>query len=279
MLILVVLPAGISAQTKTENQWLSAGQLKNFAKNADRLGDVYTAIDYLERYCKIKPNDHDLGFRLAELYRVSRNYEKAASQYAKVYKNAAAKYPVSVFYQGQMLKALGKYEEAKEVFTKAQRKLKDFRSETINSAVLRDEIRGCEIAQALISKPLKISMEHLNSTINKSHIEFSPISLSDSILIYGSLKLDSANKFLRDHPGPLPVRQLYKAKKVGNDWIGGEKFSEVINMARVETGNGSFPVDGNRFYFTRCGKNWQNKMKCEIYFSENWEIHGLFPKT
>lgn len=268
LLILFSCSLTAIAQSSDENQWLSAGQLKNFAKNADRLGDAYTAIDYMERYCKIKPKDVDMGFRLAELYRISRNYEKAAAQYAKVYKNAASKYPVSLFYQAQMLKATGKYEEAKEVFTKSQRKLKDFRSETITSAVLKDEIKGCDMALAIMNNPLKISMDHLNSTVNKPHIEFSPIPFSDSILIYGSLKLDSVNKFKRDNPGTLPVRQLYVAKKVGNDWIGGENYSEVINTPGVETGNGAFSKDGNRFYFTRCGKNWQNKMKCEIYMSE-----------
>lgn len=264
----LIFSIGAFAQDKSANQWLSTGQLKNFAKNADRLGDTYTAIDYLERYCKIKPKDVELNFRLAELYRLSRNYEKAAVQYAKVYKNASSKYPVALFYQAQMLKATGKYEEAKEVFTRAQRKLKDFRSETITSAVLRDEIKGCELAQGIINNPIKISMDHMNSTINKPHIEFSPIPFNDTILIYGSLKLDSINRFNRDNPGILPVRQFYTAKKVENDWIGGEKFSDIINIAGVETGNGAFSRDGNRFYFTRCGRNWQNKMKCEIYMAE-----------
>ncbi len=275
-LILLNISFRIKAQTPGEKQWLSTGQLRNFAKNADRLGDVYTAIDYLERYCKIKPGDEDLNFRLAELYRMSRDYEKAAAQYAKVYKNSAAKYPVSIFYQAQMLKALGKYDEAKEIFLKAQKKLKNFKSETINGTILKDEIKGCELAQSLMNNPIKISMDHLNSTVNKQHIEFSPIPYNDSVLIYGSLVLDSINKFKRDDPGILPVRQFYKATKVENDWIGGNNFSDVINITGVETGNGAFSRDGNRFYFTRCGKNWQNKMKCEIFMSEkvgnSWSV-------
>jgi outer membrane protein OmpA-like peptidoglycan-associated protein len=276
LLVLLSFSTAIKAQVSDPNQWLSAGQLKNFAKNADRLGDAYTAIDYMEKYCKIKPRDYEMGFRLAELYRISRNYQKAADQYAKIYKNAADKHPVAIFYQAQMLKSLGKYEEAKEAFSKSLRKIKDIRSETITSAVIKDEMKGCDMALTIMSNPIKISTDHLNSTVNKPHIEFSPIPFSDSILIYGSLKLDSINKFKRDETGPLPVRQFYVAKKVGNDWIGGSSFSdaihtpkvETINTPGVETGNGAFSKDGKRFYFTRCGKNWQNKMKCEIYMSE-----------
>lgn len=259
---------GAIAQSASDNQWLSAGQLKSFAKNADRLGDVYTAIDYLEKYCKVKQRDAEMNFRLAELYRISRNYEKAATQYAKVFKSWASKYPVSIFYQGQMLKSMGKYAEAKDIFTKSQKRLKDFRSETINATVLKDEIKGCDLALIIMSNPMKISMDHLNSTINKPHIEFSPIPLNDTTLIYGSLRMDSVTKFRRDNPDPLPVRQFYQAKRVGNDWIGGEKFTEQINVPGVETGNGAFSKDGTRFYFTRCAKNWQGKMKCEIYMSE-----------
>lgn len=258
----------IFAQSAIDNQWLPAGKLKSFAKNAERLGDTYTAIDYLERYCKIKTKDAEQNFTLAELYRISRNYEKAATQYAKSYKLDPAKYSVSLYYQAMMLKSVGKYDEAKELFTKAQKKLKDFRSETITSAIIRDEIKGCETALGIIGKPLKVSIDHLNSTINKPHIEFSPIPFSDSILIYGSLKLDSINKFNRDTKDLLPVRQFYEARKVGNDWIGGEKFSETISIPGIETGNGAFSKDGKRFYFTRCGKNWQGKMKCEIYMAE-----------
>lgn len=141
ILLQLFLSAEVIAQQNAGEQWLSTGQLKNFAKNADRLGDVYTAIDYLEKYCKIKPKDVDLNFRLAELYRMSRYYDKAATQYAKVYKNASGKYPVALFYQAQMLKSLGKYEEAKEIFTRAQRKLKDFRSETITALYLKMKLK------------------------------------------------------------------------------------------------------------------------------------------
>ncbi|MEM9024969.1 MAG: OmpA family protein, partial [Bacteroidota bacterium] len=34
------------------------------------------------------------------------------------------------------------------------------------------------------------------------------------------------------------------------------------------TGNGAFSPDGQRFYFTRCRPNWQNKTICHIYRSE-----------
>lgn len=263
-----VLAIGIFAQVRDDRQWIPAGQLKNFARNADRLGDVYTAIHYMERYCKVKPKDMDMNFRLAELYRISRDYGKAADLYAKVYKKASDKYPVSILYQGRMLKALGKYDEAKEVLTRAQKKISSFKSETITLTVIKDEIKGCDLAREWMATPVKVSMDHMNSTINRAHIEFSPLPFNDTVLIYGSLRLDSINSFRRDAPGILPVRQFYTAKKVENDWIGGNKFSDVVNIPGVETGNGSFSRDGNRFYFTRCGKNWQNKMKCEIYMSE-----------
>lgn len=258
----------VYGQKSDDNQWIPPSTLKNFARNADRLGDVYTAIDYLEKYCKIKQRDGEMQFRLAELYRISRNYEKAATQYAKVYKGWSDKYPVAIFYQAQMLKATGNYTDAKEIFTKAQKKLKNFKSETINSTVLKDEIKGCELAEGIKAKPLKVSMDHLNTTINKPHIEFSPIPVSDSVMIYASLKMDSIMHFKRDDTSPLPVRQFYLARKEGNDWIGGTAMPGPFNVEGMETGNGAFSRDGNRFYFTHSSKNWQGKMKSELYMSE-----------
>ena len=95
-------------------------QLKSFGKNADRLGDVYTAIDYYEPYCKLRPNDTESNFRLAHLFFMSRDYGKAEKQFGKV----AKEYPEALYYQAQAQKSQGKYELAKETFAKFQKKLK-----------------------------------------------------------------------------------------------------------------------------------------------------------
>ena len=263
---LIILP--VSGQNKIDMRNFSTSKLKNYGKNADKAGDVYSAIDFLEPYCKQKPNDADMNFRLGELYYASRDYQKAEKQFAKVYKQWSSDFPDALYYQAESMKSLGKYIEAKDVFTKFQRKLKLLKNKNITATMIKNEIMGCDIAQALIDNPLKVMVEHMNSTINGKHVELSPVSMNDSLLLYASLKLDTVFYFNHDDTAKIPTRQFYLARRKGVDWSGGLPFEGPINIPGVETGNGAFSRDGNRFYFTRSARTWQGKARCEIYVSQ-----------
>jgi outer membrane protein OmpA-like peptidoglycan-associated protein/tetratricopeptide (TPR) repeat protein len=265
-MVLVLSP--VAGQDKIDKQNLSAKQLKNFGKAADLSGDIYSAIDFLEPYCKLRANDDAMHYRLAQLYFASRDYQKAEKQFAKVYKEWGADYPEALYYQAESMKSQGKYAEAKEVFTKFQRKLKSVKDPTITLSLLKDEMTGCDIAQTLIDNPLKVTIGHMNSTINGMHIELSPVALSDSLLLYSSLRIDTGFYFNRDDTARIPVRQFYTAHREGADWTGGKLYDAPINIPGVETGNGAFSRDGNRLYFTRCAKDWQGKIRCDIYVSQ-----------
>ncbi|HEX2935992.1 MAG TPA: OmpA family protein [Bacteroidales bacterium] len=262
--VLVFQSGSLLAQIDTRG--LTANQLKNFGKNADRLGDTYSAVDFLEPYCKMRPRDAELNYRLAELYFASRDYQKAEKQFTKVYKEWSDRFPQALFYQAQSMKAQGKYPEAKEVFTKFQRKLKFVKDPNINSTIVREEIAGCDLAPTLIKAPLKIKIDPMNQSINSMHVELSPIPVNDNEIYYGSLRMDSVSRFTRDDTSKIPVRQLYEAHKEGNDWVGGQSLGEPINIPGVETGNGALSRDGKRFYFTRCAQNsFTGKMICQLY--------------
>lgn len=264
-IIVFVFQSGcLLAQIDTRG--FTAGQLKNFGKNADRLGDTYSAVDFLEPYCKMRPRDAELNYRLAELFFASRDYQKAEKQFAKVYKEWSEKFPQALFYQAQSMKAQGKYTEAKEVFIKFQRKLKFVKDPNINATIVREEIAGCDLAPTLMKVPLKIKIDPMNRSINSMHVELSPIPVNDNEMYYGSLQMDSVTRFTRDDTTKVPVRQFYAAHKEGNDWVGGKSLGDPINIPGVETGNGAFSRDGRRFYFTRCAQNnFTGKMICQLY--------------
>lgn len=272
--LLILSCAFMHAQVEQLDE-LAPFQLKSFGKNAERLGDYYTAIVFFEKYHEIKPTNQKINYILAELYRKTRNYEDALELYKLVSDKALKKYPLSMFYHAQMLKSTGKYDEAIEMFDDFRREFrKDRKKEEIKRyrRLARNEIEGCEKAMEIISNPLKINIERINNTVNGPHVEFSPIPRSPGEIIYASLQVDSLIYFSKDDPETeVPVRQFYVATKQGNDWIGGQKLEGPFNIEGVETGNGAFSKDGNRFYFTRCGKNWQNKTICELYVSHKHE--------
>jgi len=252
----------------TDINKLNKGQLKRFAKNSIRAGDVQSAIYFYEAYRKIQPNDSKINYELANLHNQARNYLKARDLYFLVIEEDEHKYPLSRFYYAQMLKSTGDYENAIAHFDMFRKDYKGNKDSRTYSRLARNEISGCDSALAIIQNPLNVTIQSLNSSINGPHIELSPIPVDDNNFIYASLKVDSLVFFTDVNADTaIPVRQFYRAHKEGMDWMGGDLLEGEINIPGVETGNGVFSRDGKRFYFTRCVKNWQGKVICSIYRS------------
>jgi OOP family OmpA-OmpF porin len=250
---------------------LKPRQIKNFGKNAIRVGDTYSAINYYEKYTELKPSDIKARFVLANLYRKARDYKKAMPLFEKCYKDAPDDFPLSLYYFALMQKMTGNYEKAKENFSqykKESKKLKDDESR-IYGKYANNEIAGCDLAKTLMDNPLKIIVTHLDTSINKAHVEFAPFPMNDSTLLYSSLKEERLTYYVssQDSPVKMPARQLYVAKKKNNEWHGGTKMAGPFNLEDVQTGNGTYSPNGKRFYFTRCTPNWKGTIICAIYVS------------
>jgi OOP family OmpA-OmpF porin len=259
------------AQQAEEIKTLKPAQLKNFGRNADRVGDTYSAINYYEKYCELKPDNVKIRFRLAHLYRKARDYKKALTLFEKCYKEAPADYPLALYYLAHMQKMTGQYDLAKESFTRYKKENSNDKSDEsrIFRKLATNEIVGCDLAKTLIDKPLKIVITHLDTSINKAHVEFAPFPINDSTLLYSSLKEERLNYYISapDSAAKMPVRQLYLARKKNNEWSGGKKLPGPFNLEDVQTGNGSYSPDRKKFYFNRCAPNWAGKMICAIYVS------------
>ncbi len=258
------------AQPESNISTLKPWQLKNVGKNAVRLGDIYSAITYYERYCELKPQNYDVAYTLAELYRQARDYKKAETAYLKCYTGEPESHVKALYYYALMQKMNGNYIKSKESFLKFSKeyaKNKD-KDNKFFKKMAKNEIAGCDIAKGLIDKPLQLALTHLDTSINKAHVEFAPFPLNDSTLLYASLRADSIEHFAQGDSVKRPVRQFYLAKKTGNTWKGGTSFPGAFNIETEQTGNGTYSPDGKRFYFNRCAFNWQSKMICAIYVSQ-----------
>jgi OOP family OmpA-OmpF porin len=267
-LALVTLTLAISLKGQVANMdQLTPGQLIKFAQNAERAGDVFTAIFFYEKYREFRPHNNKVNYKLACLQQHVRNYEKARDLFEIIVKEASDKYPMAQFYYAQMLKSTGKYDEAIAQFNKFKRSYSEKDSRDIGKLV-RNEIEGCDSAKKIISTPLNINISSLNNSVNSPHIELSPIPIDNNTFIYASLRIDSLVYFNdKNIDTALPVRQFYIAHKEGMDWTGGELMPQPINVPGVESGNGVLSRDGQRFYFTRSVKNWQGKVISSIYRS------------
>lgn len=241
-------------------------QIKNFAKNAIRVGDIYSAIDYLEIYTQLKPDNYNEAYNLAELYRRSRDYVKAEEWYLKAYKGNEKKNVTALYYHALMQKMNGKYDLANENFEKFKKKGKGIKDSRTFRKLTQNEMLGCNIAPSIIDSSIKVLITHLDTSVNKAHIDYAPISIDPETMVYSSLKADKIKYYnANDSLHKIPVRKFYVAKKNGENWLNVGELDGPFNDDNFNSGNGAFSPDSMSFYFTRSEKNWQNQMISHIY--------------
>ncbi len=267
LLILVLSVNLLSFAQKSKP--IEFNKLKRAAKEAEREGEIYLALEYYEQVLSHKHHvtikDH---LHVAHLYRYTRNYIEAEKNYKIVCESEDAEdHPDAFFYLATMQKANKKYEEAKgnlKLFTKNPKYVKFPTLKTLK----RTELDGCDLGISIKDSTPVAVVNVLNSEVNSSHIDFSPVPVSENKIIYGSLKEEEVKHYNVKDSIILPKRKLYEAIKESDQWMYKGVWDVPFNEDSLDIGNGSFSLDKKRFYFTRCFHNWQYKIECEIYFSE-----------
>lgn len=256
-------------------------QLKTLAQNSIQMGDTYSAIDFLEEYCSRK-KDGDMMYLLAESYRLARNYPYAKKWYHEAYTSNPKKHILALYYYGTMLMTEQNYEKAHEAFRRFRRELRDanIKSDIDYNRLSRNKMDACDRAFYIIDSALTVKVTHLSRSINKASIEFSPQYIHDSLLLYASLRSDTAvYKVLEQEQNTVPKRQFYLAKKTQDNWEYLMPWPEGdFNDPLFDVGNGVFSPDKQRFYFTRCEKNRRMQTICNIYVSHRDAIGWTSPE-
>jgi len=243
-------------------------ELRGLAKNALRLGDTYTALYYYCEWANRKPKDNGLIFQVAELYRYSRNYEQAEIWYKKLINLGPKTYPLALFYVARMQMAQGKYEQAKQNFLIFKKRVR-----YVDDIYFRDQYRkgiaSCDFAIQMKDSVNAAVLFHLDKSINKPHVEFSPIMLDENTLIYGSLDIDSLEYYDIDliDSMDIPLRQFYIAEKIDDEWKSQGPLAGPFNQDDAHIGNAALSADGKIMYFTICQKNWKNEVVCQLYYT------------
>ena len=268
-IFIIALPIIVVSQPSNLDQ-LTNRQLKVLGKNALNNGDTYSAIDYFEKYCEVEPTDMYYLHELAQLYRISRDYRKAENAYSKIDSLVPAEFSDALYYKALMQKMNGKYNESYKTFEKYKKSgtnqdLKKFS---------KVQLDGIELAQKQLKNKRNVELSRLDNSINKAYIEQNPIPVSNNKLIYGSLRADSI-KYYDVKDTKRPVRKFYEAHRINNKWEGGDELFGPFNCDSINTGNGAFSADGNRFFFTRSVPNSDKKIITSIYVSlkvdEKWK--------
>ncbi len=252
----------ISAFAQKANQY-SSKELKRLAVSAERNNDPETAAIYYAKYIEKKPNDIEIIYQLADKNRFLGKPKKALGQYKSVIESKKSKkYPLASFYYAQMLVASGKCEDAIPVYDQFR---KDYRGEKDDRKYIRLAkigVTGCKMKSG--SGSSSILIKELNDDINGSHMEGSPIFLSENEIIYNSLKTKGKSVF-ENGSDNLPSRLFYVAKLEDGEWKDKSSWNVLQNFNNGEIGNGAFNMNKTRFYFSACLTNAMGEVSCDLF--------------
>ena len=248
-------------------------------------GDHFGAIIYFKKFLEIngdriekgglfnfnrKRLQHNTLYHLAECYRLSHYYEMSEKTYAKVFEDYPEKHPESQFYLAHMQMMNGKYPEAKLNFVQFKKSYKESDS-NVYKIQMKYYIVGCDSAIKFIKDTLDIKISHLDTSINKAHVDFAPIPLNDSMLLYGSLRSDSIVYVDNNDSNAIePLKKMYLAKRTSDStWAFIEEYEMgFFNKPETHNGYGTFSIDSQRFYFARGSRDWKNILTWNIYESK-----------
>ncbi|MDR2009309.1 MAG: OmpA family protein [Bacteroidales bacterium] len=269
LLVILLVNFGFAQSDDKDNiEKYSSGKLLKQAKKSLKLGDIFSAIDYYKIYDEIKPGRADVQHDLGMLLFKEKNYKEAKKYLYNAYEKDNQKYLMDLYYYALSLQAVEEYDNAKYAFEL-------FQKEARRNNELKEYVRMAKVQSDLIDNipaikrdsALNVTINLLDTVVNKPHIEFSPVPYDGDKLIYASLNENKLN-YYDINKDKLPVRKFYVAKRDGRSWKSLGEFDTIINGNNINTGNGAFSADKNRFYFSRCEKEPDlEKILCKILVS------------
>ena len=234
-LVLLIHPQKMSAQNF--KQWMELGQ------TALNDGDYLTAALQFGKAYELDSASFDATIRLADAYRLSRNYSEAARLYDKAYfKDKGRLYPEGQYYLAQMLVLMGQHSDALRNFQKYERRLKRER-DTPAYAKLTQEMAGCSLALAAREPDPDVRLGLLDGDVNTEKSEFAPF-LLDTVLRYTT----SAHGIVQMTAAYLDSSATQPSRLTG-PWSGA-----------LPHGNLCYSPDRTRAYYTEC-----IEAKCSIF--------------
>jgi outer membrane protein OmpA-like peptidoglycan-associated protein len=225
---------------------LSAYQRSNIAIN-QRLYN--TAIRDLEEAIRIDPNFVEAHFRLADVYKIAKDYTKSLASYQTVQSlnpniNKHLDYQIAEAYF--MLHA---YDTALMYFEKYSKvlDLSENRQKELNKYLL-----DTRFSVEAVKKPVPYKPENLGLNINTPNQEYLPtITADDSTLIFTR----RSNQ-----------EDFYISKRTASGWDKAVTLSTAINTPGNE-GAQCISPDGQYLYFAGCSRP-DGLGKCDIYYSK-----------
>ena len=241
-----------------------------FAQEQFDKGDYFYALEYYGKVMEFDSQTVDILWRMAETNRAYKDYRKAEYCYAKVYeREEAGIYPSSLLQLGLMQKQNGKFDQALETFKRAKKKYyKDKKSYLYLKS--KQELASTVWAKSAIIDTANAVIDKLPETVNTQNSEFGH-GIYNGELIFSSLRADSISAAEEVYSTEYKT-SLYRSKIEDLKFQQSTQIKELF-LDHLNSGNGSFSMDGNRFYFSQCsekGYNYSCKIMVAYYNNGGW---------
>ena len=249
-------------QVKTE-------KLVEFADKQFKKGDYYYAIEYYQKALKQDSTNLDIQWKYAEVQRAYKNYTIAEEYYSIVYESDGINtYPLCILQLGLMQKQNGSYTKALETFKVAKRQYEENKSDYLYKKAVQ-EINATNWAIKNFSDTIK-PMAPLPETVNSVDAEFGHV-IQDNHLIFSSLRADSINSSEEIYDKTYKTHLFISKNENGNFQVN-QRLKDLFNE-KLSSGNGTFSLDGKRYYFSICdeeGYNYKCRIVCANYENGKW---------
>jgi len=235
-------------------------QIVAFADEQYKKGDYYYALDYYKQALAIDSTNLELLWKYAETHRAYKDYVQAEKYYGIVYaRDTDSKYPASILFYGLMQKQNGNYSRAFETFKLAKRKFEEDK-EQYSYKKANQEVEACAWVIKNYSDTIS-PLKHLPLTVNSYDAEFGH-TVRDNKLIFSSLRSDSIKEKNQEVYTKTYKTRLYSSDISNNEYTQNKQIKDLF-IQKMSTGNGTFSLDGKRFYFSLCQDESYN-YKCKI---------------
>ncbi len=202
-------------------------------------------------------------YRLAESYRMYRDFGNAAKYYEEATNFDPVQFPLARYWFAVCIRANAKtaadYEKALAQFKQFKSGYKKFDDPAKNTDL---EIKNCEFAIEEMKYPPRFEVAKVTGNINQGGANYAPVPVNESTFYFTSSRPDST---LIDKKSNPFVNMLYVATGDEDNFTSKEKVPIPMDKG-VEQGVASISPDGNTMYVTRWTVS-EGKKKSAIYRS------------
>ena len=292
LVVLLSFSSATYAQKKTDFY-----QLETTAKEYFDNYKYHLALPIYLTLNKLKPEFPDYRYAIAYCYLFLDKNEKALP-FFQLCLQEPEKYPLQMmYYAARTYHLSGKYDYALKYYELYKNYLSQNKKNIKNGLIASAErdIKICETAKNLTSKPLDVKVVNLGATVNSEYPDYAPVVSADqSTLIFTSNRPNTTGGNVDGTDGNF-FEDIYICYKNDTGWSAPEKMGNGINTTGHDASIGVSPdgqklllyrytqqsttasASGDLYYSDLVGNTWMQAIKLpDNINSDGWEPSASF---